>query len=1261
MTDLRRHVPPLTLTWDAEAPGALWRAVEGTLVFADVSGFTALTEKLSRRGRIGAEEIVETLNRVFGPMLRIAEARGGELLKFGGDALLFLFRGRDHTEQACDAAVEMRAALRQAAAVPTSVGRLSLSMSVGAHSGDIHLFLVGSPTRELLILGPGATATALAEKAAEAGQVVVSPATAARLARDAVRPRADGALVLRRRNAHSAPLGRTGQPEVGAELLATLFPHELGRYLGPAIPDPEHRLACIAFIRFSGTDSMLAGPGPDTLAEALHHTVTRVEQALAAEGVTMLATDLDSDGGKFFLGSGIPTAFEDNEGRMLRALREIADADSPLTLQLGVNRGHVFAAEVGIAERGAYTGMGDTTNTAARIMSQAPPGRVYAHPNVLEHSRTRFAVEPAGPFPMKGKAVPLLVYDVGEELGTREEATAESRLPLLGRNVELGQVRAAVTAALDGSGGAITVAGGTGMGKTRLVREALAASPAQLLVVRAEPYGAASAYRVFRDPVRALLGLERAEPDAMGRALLEVLSRDAPDLLGMAPLVADLVQVDVPSTPEVDALDPQYRPDRLADTLVRLLECLRPGPMVLVSEEAHWADAASARLLDRLVTAAPGRPWAIVAVRRQVPGGFAPTVGALVQLDPLPPAVVEQLVIAATRATPLRPHEIAAIVDRAEGNPLYVEEVTRVALGSGSLEALPESVGAAMSTQIDLLNPHSRRVLRYCAVLGRSFRVEVLGRTLHADGMHIEATDLAALSEFIEADGPDRMRFRNSLIRDAAYEGLAYRIRARLHRTAGQTLEAMSTNLDADSPTLAVHFWRAGDAERTWRYAERAGELARRAYANVDAVEQYERALEVSRRVPAITDDRRAQTWALLGELRELAGVLDGSVEAFRRAEALMADPVDRADIVARRARVHSRAGAPGTTVRAVSVARRLLEGAPAGAALRMQARLDYLMAVARLGQEKPAEGRRWAVRATESARGIGDSATLIRALMAIDFADQLLGRSVAGEHTREALDISVATKDRPQESVARANLGVLAFYSGRWDEAITWLSTSSRVAIEAGNDYGAAETDLTYADILIHQGRLDEAEEVLGRAFRVLRASGIGDYAAHAQMLQARILLARGDLVAAEELAAGAVADSVEVGRALDAHEAALVQAEAMIGAGRPEEALAVVARSREAVHGEGASLEARCQAVTVRALLDLGGLDEAAAAIEAGLTAALEQDLPFEQALLLRLRSEWRSAGGDQQDGASHAPGSAAEDLAQAQRLLDSLGAVL
>src|SRR5690606_22920029 len=255
------------------------------------------------------------------------------------------------------------------------------------------------------------------------------------------------------------------------------------------------------------------------------------------------------------------------------------------------------------------------------------------------------------------------------------------------------------------------------------------------------------------------------------------------------------------------------------DAFVRLLERALPGRLVIAVEEAHWADAASVRLLDRVAAESADRPWALLAIRRSHPVGFQPETGARIELAPLPNHVIEGLVIAATEATPLRPHEIAAIVNRAQGNPLFVDEITRIALGAGSVEALPESVGAALTAQIDALHPRVRRILRYCAVLGRSFRTEVLRLVLAAEGLELAAGDLEALSSFLEPDGEHRMRFRNSLVRDATYEGLAFRIRSRLHQTAGETLERISTDLDTDAPTLALHFWRAGDAERTWRYA----------------------------------------------------------------------------------------------------------------------------------------------------------------------------------------------------------------------------------------------------------------------------------------------------------------------------------------------------------------------------------------------------------------------------------------------------------
>ena len=789
----------------------------------------------------------------------------------------------------------------------------------------------------------------------------------------------------------------------------------------------------------------------------------------------------------------------------------------------------------------------------------------------------------------------------------------------------------ALEEALSGVGGVVTVDGPTGMGKSRLAHEALdkaaaAAGGAARLVVRGEPYGASSTYRMLRDPLRQLLGVSRAAPDVMGTALLAALERSAPDLLPMAPLLADVAQVDVPATPEADRIDPQYRADRAADVVIDLLARLVPGPVVLVVEEAHWADGASAALLGRVAFATAGRPWAVLVVRRGDTGGFAPDSGVRVVLGPLPPEVIERLVHAATEATPLRPHEVAAIVARAEGNPLFVEEVTRLALGSGSLGQLPESVHAAMSTQIDQLHPPARRVLRYCAVLGRSFRREVLERILSVDDLTLDAATLSALSTFVEADGEGRVRFRNSLVRDAAYEGLAFRVRARIHRMAGAVLEDVSTDLDADSATLVLHFARAGDAPRTWDYAQRAGRLARRSYANADAADQFEQALEVSRRVPGVSDADRAALWESVGELRELAGMFERSVEAYRRAARLRRDdPLAAAEVLLRQAAVHLRTGAFKNALIVVGRCRSLLaplRGEPE--ARRIEMRLDMLTARVRMDQERPKEARQWALRVVEEARGLEDHESLVGALIVLDYADEQSGVAGVGERHREALQISIDHGLRHQESLVRRNLGFLAYYAGQWTEAADWYVSSREQALEAGSAFKAAETDVNLAELLVNQGRTEEAEEILTGALRVLRASGAAQYLAEGYLQLARVHLSRGALREAEDRARQSGSMFDELGNDSSALEAALVLAEAVSRGGDPADALAIIAAAERKAHVDAAFSLPRTCLQRGRALLALGQPDEASEMVSTGLVAAREQGLPYEEALLLRLGSQ-------------------------------------
>src|SRR6476659_2758525 len=184
--ELVSFVPRLTLEWLRDEPDTWWREVDGTLAFVDISGFTAMSERLSSLGRAGAEEVTEIMNATFAALLAVAYAQGGGLLKFGGDALLLLYAGDDHAARAARAAFEMRRTLRAIGRPKTSAGAIQLKMHAGLHSGRFQFFLVGSSHRELLIAGPAASRTVEMEAVSKAGEILVSTETGSVLDADTV-------------------------------------------------------------------------------------------------------------------------------------------------------------------------------------------------------------------------------------------------------------------------------------------------------------------------------------------------------------------------------------------------------------------------------------------------------------------------------------------------------------------------------------------------------------------------------------------------------------------------------------------------------------------------------------------------------------------------------------------------------------------------------------------------------------------------------------------------------------------------------------------------------------------------------------------------------------------------------------------------------------------------------------------------------------------------------------------------------------------
>jgi class 3 adenylate cyclase len=377
---LAPQVPRLAAEWTTTGAEAPWRELDGTLVFADISGFTALSERLAAQGPIGAEELTEVLGRCFAELLAVAYARGGSLVKFGGDALLLLFDGEGHAVRGVDAALGMRSTMRRVGRLTTSVGTVRLRMSLGVHSGPVHAFLVGGSHRELLLVGPGPSTVVTMEGTADAGEIVVSPATASRVDAALLGAGKGPGVLLRPRveaSAVGAVDGAAAYPvRAVVDDVDLLVPSALRAHLLAGGGESEHRQAAIAFLHFDGTDALLAERGPAWLAGALDALVRDVQDAVEHHGATFLASDLDHDGGKLILVGGVPRTLGDDDGRVLRAVRQVVDlavarGDAGVPVRVGVHRGPVFAGEVGPPYRRTFTVMGDAENLAARLMAQA--------------------------------------------------------------------------------------------------------------------------------------------------------------------------------------------------------------------------------------------------------------------------------------------------------------------------------------------------------------------------------------------------------------------------------------------------------------------------------------------------------------------------------------------------------------------------------------------------------------------------------------------------------------------------------------------------------------------------------------------------------------------------------------------------------------------------------------------------------------------------------------------------------------------------
>ena len=967
-----------------------------------------------------------------------------------------------------------------------------------------------------------------------------------------------------------------------------------------------------AFIHFMGADEMLAEQGPEALADALDAVIRIVARAAHEHQVAFFETDIAPSGGKVMLMAGAPRSTGNDEEAMLRAMRAVIDADSPLPLRIGINWGRIFVSDFGPSYRRTYSVKGDAVNLAARLMAKAEPGQILTTDDVLERARSRFDTVALEPFEAKGKSEPVQAYVVGPPLGVKH---SDSSTALVGRENELSVLLEALDRVRHYEGRIVEIVAEPGMGKSRLVEELLSrASDTRVCSVQCEEYDASTPYLAFRRLLRDVIASGADKAADVERLLRERVGATAPHLERWLPLLGVPLGLELPDTPETAVLGDEFRKTRTEEVVRELLGTILLEPTVLLFDDAHWMDDASSDLLRQLTEGLDLRAWLILVTRLDQPTGFAAPESSkpvVIELEPLDASHAAALANAATEDLPLLPHEMEALTERAGGNPLFLKQLLAAARQGEGLAELPDSLESLMMARIDRLSPVDRRVLRCAAVVGARFQPALVDAALEED---VGDEDVwSRLEEFLVQGGR-----RTSL---PACPRPRRRIRRapvpappRAPRACRRDDRARGATPEDEAELLSLHFFHAHEFAKAWRYSRIAGERAQAIYANVEAAAFFERALAAARRRRDISTGERATVLEGLGDVRVKLGDFEKASVAYRASlNRVGPDPLDATRVIMKQAQVPSWLGNYPPALRWITRGLGVLEGVDGTEAASERARLYAMYAAFRTRQGRLKDAIKWSLLAVEEAQAADARDALAHAYFLLDWAYAALGRYEEAVYSPLALSIYEELGDLHRQGLVLNNMGVFAHFQGRWDDALDLYRRAGDAWDKMGNRWHVALTTLNVGEVLSDQGLMDEAEPLLLDALRVARALHSGPLLGEVTLRLGRLYSRTGRFEEAHAVFAEA-REQYEL-------EAEARIAECFVLESEPRAALKL---SKSAL-GRARSLDAGFDVIAMLqrtegcAYLQLGQLEKARSALALALEEARRRSLDYEAALVL------------------------------------------
>ncbi len=657
--------------------------------------------------------------------------------------------------------------------------------------------------------------------------------------------------------------------------------------------ESERRIATVMFADISGFTAMSEKMDPEQVTCTMNDCFCMMEECINTHGGTV----------DKFMGDcvmvlfGVPKALEDAPQKAVNTAIELRNrlykfnGDKklaiPLNIHIGINTGFVLAGMVGGSAKQEYTVMGDTVNIASRLEDASQVGQILVGPATYKATKTGFKYKTLQPIALKGKAEPVPVYELLSIRETlyRVQPGADRMISsaMVGRDTELNKLEFHIMKAMNGEGSIVNVIGEAGIGKSRLIAELKnrdVIKRVTLLEGRAISMGANLGYHLIIDLLKNWAQITEDDSEVAAFTKLESAIRTTyPEALGeILPFVATLMGIklvgryaDRMKGIEGEALEKLILKN-VRDLITRGTQ---RAPLVVILEDLHWADTSSIELMESLFRLAAKERIVFINVFRP---GYVDTGDRIIKtihedyldkyteitIQPLDEKQTETLISNLLNIKGF-PHKLKdQIIQRAGGNPYFIEEVVRSFIDEGAVVmrdqgfevtdrlnamSIPCTINEVLMARIDRLDQKTRDLVKTASVIGRNFFYRILAEVARA----IE--DIDGRLEYLEEVQLIRERkrmeeleylFKHALAQEVAYDSILVQRRKEMHRSVADSIEKVfNERLHEFYGMLAYHYSQAEDLEKTEEYLIKAGEESLKSSASAEALHYYQQALEL--------------------------------------------------------------------------------------------------------------------------------------------------------------------------------------------------------------------------------------------------------------------------------------------------------------------------------------------------------------------------------------------------------------------------------